>query len=67
MPIHKYTYASMLVCIYITIIKVDKVVYLKKMGGCGSRDRKIWKPSTHKILKNKNELKAMFWQVLLVN
>lgn len=58
MPTHKYRYASMLVCIYITIIKVDKVVYLRKMGAHGSRDRKIWKPSTHKILKNKNEIKS---------
>lgn len=46
-------------CIYIIIIiKVDKVVYLRKWGGYGSRDRKICKPSTHKILKNKNEIKS---------
>lgn len=59
MPIHKYRYACMHVCIYITIIiKVDKVVYLRKMRDMEVGVKKICKPSTHKILKNKNEIKS---------
>lgn len=67
MPIHKYRYCTH-VCIYITIIiKVDKVVYLRKMGDMEVGVGKYVNPVLIKFSKTKMKLNVMFWQVLLVN
>lgn len=66
MPIHKYRYCTH-VCIYITIIKVDKVVYLRKMGDMEVGVEKYGSPVLIKFSKTKMKLNVMFWQVLLVN
>lgn len=56
------------VCIYITIIiKVDKVVYLRKMRNMEVGVKKYVNPVLIKFSKTKMKLKVMFWQVLLVN
>lgn len=68
MPIHKYRYACMHVCIYITIIiKVDKVVYLRKMRDMEVGVEKYVNPVLINFSKTKMKLKIMFWQIFLVN